>query len=140
VILSNEAEDVQAYLQRMRDDEEFALSQLITIKTKTGEPKPFELWPSQRKYLKHKSRINDVIKIRQQGFSVLSVARRMAMARLALFFPELQNRQATIFVKDDADAPIMFNHARFMDARLPTAWSQVGRQVEGRGFQCIRTQ
>lgn len=119
---SNDAAELQSYLQRMRDDEAFALSQLITIKTKTGEPKPFELWPSQRKYLKHKSRINDVIKIRQQGFSVLSVARRMAMARLALFFPELQNRQATIFVKDDADAPIMFNHARFMDARLPEAF------------------
>lgn len=119
---SNETENVQEYLQRMRDDEEFALSQLITIKTKTGEPKPLELWPSQSKYLKHKSRINDVIKIRQQGFSVLSVARRMAMARLALFFPELQNRQATIFTKDDVDAPVMFNHARFMDANLPEAF------------------
>jgi len=122
VIASSETEDVTAYLQRMRDDEAFALSQLITIKTKTGEPKPFELWPSQVKYLKHKARVNDVIKIRQQGFSVLSIARRIAQARLALMFPELRNRQATIYTKDDADAPTMFRHARFMDENLPAAF------------------
>jgi hypothetical protein len=119
---SSEFEQAEAYLNRLRADEAQALREIITIKDKQGRPVPLNPWPGQLKYLKHKSRVNDIIKIRQQGLTLVNLGVRMAAARLALYFPELRNRQFTIFTKSDEDAATMFNHVRFMDANLPKAF------------------
>jgi len=119
---SSEFNEAAEYLRHLRDDPEFAFREIITIKNKQGQPVPFNLFPGQKKYQRNKARVNATIKIRQQGLSVFRLAQHMKNARLALFYPEMRNKQVTIFNKSDEDSATMFNHIRFMDAHLPKAF------------------
>lgn len=119
---SSDFGQAQAYLDRLRNDEAEALREIITIKNKQGKPIPLNLWPGQAKFIRNLGRVNAAIKIRQQGFSVVNLARRVAAARLALYYPELRNKNFAIFTKSDEDTTTMFNHVRFMDANLPKAF------------------
>jgi hypothetical protein len=121
---SKEQEAMKVYLQSLLDDPVKQIEDLISIRAKTGgAPIPFKLYDSQKRFVRNLRRINNAIKIRQMGFTVVNMARPLAKARLSLYFPEIQNRQATIFAKSDEDAPILFNNIKFMDAHLGRAFS-----------------
>lgn len=121
---SSDFGQAEAYLRRLKDDEEFALEELIVIKNKQAQPVPLKWWSAQRKYNKHRSRVNAVMKIRQVGFSVGEIGRHAKNARLATFFPEMQNRQVDIYNKSEDDAKKMFDHMRFIDDHLPEAFRE----------------
>jgi len=119
---SSDLSQAKEYLDRLRGNEVEALREIITIKSKQGRPIPLDPWPGQLKFLRNLGRVNAAIKIRQQGFSVVNLGRRVAAARLALYYPELRNRSYAIYTKSDEDTTTMFNHVRFMDANLPKAF------------------
>lgn len=114
---------LKAYLDGLIANPLHALEDIITIKPKVGGiGVPFTAWPSQQTFIKHRSRINAVVKIRQQGFTVVNLALFMVASRLAYYYPELRNRQRTIYTKSDEDTSGIFNHIRFMDAHLRDAF------------------
>ena len=123
---SSEAElaQAQAYLQRLRDDEEFALREIITIKNKQGKPVPFERWAGQKKFAKHAARVNAAMKIRQQGFSLDRLVTHIKNARVAAFFDDMKNRQVDIYNKSDDDAAKLFEHVTFVDRHLPDGFQE----------------
>lgn len=121
---NKEQEEMREYLQSLYDDPVKRIESIVKIRPKSGGAAiPFRLYDSQKRMARNLSRINNVIKIRQQGLTLFSQARVLAEARLALFFPELRNRQATIFAKSDEDAPILFNNMKFMDSNLDKAFA-----------------
>lgn len=116
---SNDFTQAEAYLRQLKEDEAFALEELIVIKNKQARPVPLKWWKGQRKFNRLRSRVNAAMKIRQQGFTVGELGRHVKNARLATFFPEMQNRQVDIYNKSDEDSMKMFGHIKFIDDHLP---------------------
>lgn len=121
---SSDVSEAEAYLRRLKEDEAFALEEMIVIKNKRAQPVPLRLWDGQKKFTQHRSRVNAAMKIRQQGFTVGELGRHMKNARLAVFYPELQNRRVDIYNKSDADSIEMFNNIKFIDTHFPQAFRE----------------
>lgn len=110
-----EEQEIEVWLVKCRDDELFALENLVTIVDKNRNERLMALWQSQRDAIEFESRINLEVKARQEGRTTLHLGRAMVKARFR------QNFYGLIFAHEEEAAPVLFDKAKFIDDHFPEA-------------------
>jgi hypothetical protein len=112
----NDDSVLEEHLKRCIKDKLYGLREMIKFPDKQRREVKYDPWPSQQKFIEHKGRVNAVIKIRRQGFTIGCMASMLHDCRTK------NNFKAAIFNKDKEDCPRLFETLKYMAGGLPYPW------------------